>query len=176
MASVLPAGHPLLANPIPVSRTGYNEKDVIDPETRNIKLSGAVHYKITNNLEAQLMGYWATGNTVYTGNNRYVLKGIKIGQYKFELKHKDWFLRSYTTQEDAGEAYSATVTSQIFNEAWKPSFNPNNISGSWYPQYTQAFLTALQSGASMAEAHNTCPCICRYGSPCCGFAAIQTDI
>ena len=87
------------------------------------------------------MGYWATGNTVYTDDNRYALKGIKIGQYKLELKHKDWFFRTYTTQEDAGEAYSATVATQIFNESWKRSFDPSNITGSWYPQYTSAFVT-----------------------------------
>jgi hypothetical protein len=55
------------------------------------------------------MGYWATGNTVYTGNNRYALKGVKIRQYKLEFRGANWFVRS-TTQEDAGEAYSATVT------------------------------------------------------------------
>ena len=124
-----------------VSRTGYDERDVIDPETKNIKLSGALHYKINSNMEAQLMGYWGTGNTIYTGNNRYVLKDIKIGQYKLELKHKNWFLRGYTTQEDAGEAHSATVATQIVNETWKQSYNPSNIAGSWYPQYTGAFVT-----------------------------------
>ena len=75
------------------------------------------------------MGYWATGNTVYTDDNRYALKGIKIGQYKLELKHKNWFFRTYTTQEDAGEAYSATVATQYFNEAWKRSFSNE------YPEY-----------------------------------------
>ena len=73
------------------------------------------------------MGYWSTGNTVYTDDNRYALKGIKIGQYKLELKHKNWFFRTYTTQEDAGEAYSATVATQYFNEAWKPSASFNGI-------------------------------------------------
>ncbi len=152
-------------NPIRVSRTGYNEKDIVDPETKNIKLSGALHYKITNNLEAQIMGYWATGNTVYTGNNRYALKGIKIGQYKVELNNKNWVIRSYTTQEDAGEAYSATITSQFFNEAWKPSFDPNNINGSWYPQYTGAFIAALQNGASMADAHRAARAFADIGRP-----------
>jgi outer membrane receptor protein involved in Fe transport len=56
-----------------VSRTGYNEKDVIDPKTKNIKLSGALHYKFNGNIEAILAGHWAKGNTVYTGNNRYAL-------------------------------------------------------------------------------------------------------
>ncbi|HET6769858.1 MAG TPA: TonB-dependent receptor [Chitinophagaceae bacterium] len=129
-----------------VSRTGYNEIDVIDPKTKNIKFNGALHYKISDALEAILAGHWATGNTVYTGNNRYVLKDIKLGQYKVELKHKNWFLRGYTTQEDAGEAYTATVTSQYFNEAWNPS-------GFWYPEYVGAFVQAKGGGAPDLLAH-----------------------
>ena len=130
----LPPGTEQLIPDVNASRTGYQEKDVIDPETKNIKLSGAIHYRITDKIEAQLAGYWATGNSVYTDDNRYALKGIKIGQYKLELKHKNWFLRSYTTQEDAGEAYSATVATQYFNEGWKPSQQ-------WYPEYVGAYAT-----------------------------------
>ncbi len=149
-----------LSTPQNVSRTGYAEINTIDPKTKNLKLSGALHYKITDNIEAQLMGYYGTGNTVYTGNNRYVFKGIKMGQYKLELKHKLWFFRAYTTQENAGEAYSATVTSQYFNEAWKRSYDPANVNGSWYPQYFSAFATragqifqsVLMSGGTMAQA------------------------
>jgi outer membrane receptor protein involved in Fe transport len=140
-AGLIPVLSPFLTNPQNVSRTGYNERDIIDPETKNIKLSGALHYKLNNDLEAILMGYWGTGNTIYTGNNRYVLKDIKVGQYKMELKHKNWFVRGYTTQEDAGEAHTATVATQIFNESWKQSFNPSNVNGSWYPQYVGAFVT-----------------------------------
>ena len=54
-----------------------------------------------------------------------------------ELRNKNWFLRGYTTQEDAGDAYSATVTSQYFNEAWKPS-------GTWYQQYAQEYLVPVR--------------------------------
>jgi len=129
-----------------VSRTGYNEKDMIDPKTKNIKLSAAFHYRITDKVEAILMGYWATGNTVYTDDNRYALKGIKIGQYKLELKHKNWFFRTYTTQEDAGEAYSATVTARYLNEAWKASEQ-------WYPEYIGNFIGAKLLGAPDAQAH-----------------------
>ena len=141
-----------------VSRTGYHEKDIIDPQTKNIKVSGALHYKLTDKIEAQLMGYWATGNSVYTDDNRYALKGIKIGQYKFELKHKNWFFRTYTTQENAGEAYSATVATQYFNEAWKPSQR-------WYPEYIGAFLGALGQGASVAQSHNNARGYADIGRP-----------
>ncbi len=165
LAGSLPNNHPLMQNPILVSRTGYDEKDMIDPETKNIKLSGALHYRLTPRLEAILMGYWATGNTVYTGNNRYALKGINIGQYKLELRNPNWFIRSYTTQEDAGDAYSATVTAQYVNEAWKRSFNPANIPGSWYPQYTGAFMQALMGGVPMTQAHQVARAFADQGRP-----------
>ena len=161
-------GGPPFADPIPVSRTGYNEIDVIDPETKNIKLSGAVHYKLSDNLEAILAGHWATGNTVYTGNNRYALKDIKIGQYKLELRHKNWFLRGYTTQENAGEAYSATVTSQYFNEAWKSTFNPANPLGSWYIQYAAAYLQSLAAGLNDLQSHNMARAFADQGRPAVG--------
>ena len=164
LAAALPSGHPLIEH-IDISRTGYAEKDIIDPETKNVKLSGALHYKLTSNIEAQLMGYWSTGNTVYTDDNRYALKGIKIGQYKLEVKHKNWFLRSYTTQEDAGEAYSATVATQFLNEAWRRSFNPANINGSWYPQFTGAYLMARSAGADRMTALNMARAFADQGRP-----------
>jgi hypothetical protein len=48
---------------IPVSRTGYTENEVINPNTINFKLSGSLNYKLTNDIEAVVAGYWGTGNT-----------------------------------------------------------------------------------------------------------------
>lgn len=121
-----------------VSRTGYDEKDVVENNAVNVKLSGGLYYKITDNIEASLVGYWGTGNTVYTGSDRYALKNLKIGQYKLELKHKNWFIRGYTTQENAGDSYNATISARLFNEAWLPSGGPTG----WYSQYTQNFMLA----------------------------------
>lgn len=178
-----PVGHPLrdaflqlyssMQDPTPVSRTGYAEKDLIDPQTMNVKLSGALHYKLSKNIEAILMANWSTGNTVYTDDNRYSLKGIKIGQYKLELKHKDWFFRTYTTQEDAGEAYSATVATQIFNEAWKRSYDSTNPTGSWYPQYAGAYAQAKFGGASDIIAHNMARAFADQGRPEAGSAQFR---
>lgn len=154
-----------------VSRTGYDEKDMIDPNTKDIKLSGAFHYKFNQKLEAILMGYWATGNTVYTGNNRYALKDIKLGQYKFELRHPDWFLRSYTTQENAGQAYTATVTAQYLNEAWKPSADATSTTSflnSWYPQYAIAYLTAKGRNLSDDSANIIARSVADQGRPAAG--------
>ena len=173
IAPFLPQDDPLLKKPLFVSRTGYDEKNMIDPVTKNLKLSAALHYKINDRLEAQVMGYWANGNTVYTGSNRYALKDIRIAQYKFELKHRDWMVRAYTTQENAGQAYTATAAAQVLNELWKPSFDPNNISKSWYPQYSGAFLTALQGGADPSYAHNIARSFADQGRPLPGSQQFQ---
>jgi outer membrane receptor protein involved in Fe transport len=163
-----------MAVPFMVSRTGYQERDLIDPKTKNLKLNGALHYKISNKVEAILAGHWGKGNTVYTGNGRYGFKDIKVGQYKLELRHANWFLRGYTTQEDAGEAYSAGITAQLMNEGWKRSYNPANVSGSWYPQYTGAFITAKLQGASDAIAHAAARSFADQGRPLPGSTQYKT--
>ncbi|MEY2918560.1 MAG: hypothetical protein RIS73_2274, partial [Bacteroidota bacterium] len=53
----------LLATPQNVSRTGYTEKELINPNTVNFKLAGSLHYKLSTNTEAVLAAYWGTGNT-----------------------------------------------------------------------------------------------------------------
>jgi TonB dependent receptor/CarboxypepD_reg-like domain/TonB-dependent Receptor Plug Domain len=148
----------LTGSPINVSRTGYTEQQVTDPNTINFKLGGALHYKLTNSLEAIVSGFWGTGNTVYTGSDRYSLRDLKMGQYKVELNHKNWFVRGYTTQENAGQSYNTTITTRIFNEGWKPS-------PTWYTEYGQAYLNAKLSGTDDIAAHNLARSVADVGRP-----------
>ncbi len=130
---------PYFGAPLNVSRTGYKESDVLNPTTRSIKASGGLYYMVTPSTELSAIANIGWGNSIYTGSDRYSLKNLMIAQYKLEAKSKYWFLRAYTTQEDAGQSFNATVTMQLFNEAWKPSYNPSNPSASWYPQFAGAF-------------------------------------
>ena len=76
-------------------------------------MNGALHYKLTPATEASFSAYVGTGNTVYTGSDRYSLKDLVIAQYKLEVMNPKWFLRAYTTQENAGESFNATVTTRL---------------------------------------------------------------
>lgn len=144
--------------PINVSRTGYAERDLVDPNTVNFKLGGAFHYKITDDLEAIAMGYIGSGNSVYTGSDRYSFKNFIIGQYKLELKAKNWFVRGWATNEDAGESYNATVTTRLTNEKIKPSTT-------WYGEYGQVFLANKLSGMTDIDAHNGARAFADAGAP-----------
>jgi outer membrane receptor protein involved in Fe transport len=126
-----------------VSRTGYDESQLVDYNTVNLKLTGGLYYKITPGIEASLVSFWGTGTTVYTGSDRYSLRNLVMAQHKAEIKSKNWFVRAYTTQENAGDSYNATVVGRLINEAWKPSANfatPVTAAGSWYPQYIGNYL------------------------------------
>jgi outer membrane receptor protein involved in Fe transport len=149
------------------SRTGYAESDMVNPNTVNFKLSGSLHYKFNSRLEALLAGYFGTGSTVYTGSDRYALKDAKIGQYKLELRSKSWFIRGYTTQENAGEAYNATITARRLNEAWKSSTD-------WFPEYVAAYSQARLMGADDQTAHNAARAFADQGRPLPGTSAFKT--
>jgi len=157
----------LTGSPNLVSRTGYSEKEVTNPNTINFKLGGSLNYKITNSIDAVLSGNWGTGNTVYTGSERYSIIDFKLGQYKLELKHKDWMIRAYTTQENAGQTYNTTISTRLFNEAWKPS-------PQWYTEYGQAFLGGKLSGLSNMDAHNLARSQADVGRPVAGTARFQS--
>lgn len=149
---------------INVSRTGYTEKEVTNPNTVNFKLGGSLHYKVTPHTEAVFAAYWGTGNTVYTGSERYSLRDFKMGQYKLELNNRYWSFRAYTTQENAGESYNTTVATRLFNESWKPSA----VAGGWYQQYSLTYLGARLAGSTDADAHTLARSQTDIGRPVAG--------
>lgn len=129
-----------------VSRTGYEERYVVDYGAYDARFSAGLNYKITNDLEASFLGYYGQGTSVYTGADRYSLKNLKMGQYKLELKSKNWFLRAYTTQENSGDSYTATTAALFINRQWKSD-------ATWFAQYTGNYAGARLQGATNEQAH-----------------------
>ena len=145
-------------NGVNVSRTGYDERDIINPTTLNAKFTGGLFYKLNANTEASLQAYWGTGNSVYTGSDRYSLVNLVMGQYKAEIKSKNWLLRYYFTRENSGNAYNATITTRLFNEAWKPS-------QTWFLQYAASYAGTRSFGVSNIDAHNRARGFADQGRP-----------
>lgn len=100
-------------------RSGYWERDLVDYNTKSIKFGTSLHYKITDSLELQYGYSYGTGTTVFQGDNRYSLKDFVFQQHKVELKHNRFFVRAYTTMEDAGKSYDAVFTALLLQRAVK---------------------------------------------------------
>ena len=158
-----------------ISRTGYNEKDLVDYNTINAKINAGLHWKITDKIEASWNTYFGTGTTVYTGANRYSLRNFKIAQHKLEFKAKTWMLRGYTTQENAGDSYIGDAVGSFVNEAYSPSGTV------WLPTYitffsenrrlgggAQSDITIHNNARALADANRFLP-----GSPQFNAAAAK---
>jgi outer membrane receptor protein involved in Fe transport len=110
-------------------RTGYQEKDLVDYNTNNLKLNTTLSYRFKDSAQLDYSFNFSTGNTVYQGDNRYRLQGIRFWQNHFELKKKGkYFIRAYSTNEDAGETYDIVTTAFRLNEADKDE-------SEWYNRY-----------------------------------------
>ncbi len=92
-------------------RTGYNEEDIVNYDTRNLKLSAAMHFMLTPKVELIASSNLGNGTTVLQGDNRYSLNGILFLQNRLEVRQRGkFFFRAYSTNENAGDSYDAVFT------------------------------------------------------------------
>ncbi|MBI1305050.1 MAG: TonB-dependent receptor plug domain-containing protein [Bacteroidetes bacterium] len=110
-------------------RTGYREVDLVNYKTENLKFNTSLNYRFNDSLELIYAFNLGGGSTVYQGDNRYRLQDIWFWQQRLELRQKDkYFIRFYTTQEDAGNTYDIVSTAFRLNEISKSN-------GSWNTAY-----------------------------------------
>jgi outer membrane receptor protein involved in Fe transport len=126
---------PLGANgePVFISRTGYDEKDLMDYNTHFVKLDGALHYRITDKLEASYVYKYSIGTTVLQSANRYSLNDFTLTQQKIQLESPDFFFRAYTNGEGSGKTYDSRFLAINMNNVWKSNEQ-------WFTDYCTAYM------------------------------------
>ncbi|MEN3041347.1 MAG: TonB-dependent receptor [Bacteroidia bacterium] len=103
-----------------VSRTGYRDQDIVNPEVFFHKHLAQLNYAITDELEISWRSFLSNGTTVYQGTNRHVLRDVLLHQHKLELRSKRLLLRTYGSWENAGRAYDSRFTAIYLNQRVKP--------------------------------------------------------
>ncbi|PCH77319.1 MAG: hypothetical protein COB98_03755 [Flavobacteriaceae bacterium] len=152
--SGLPSGTLGSAN---VSRTGYNEVDIMDYKASSLKTSISLHYRpMADDLEISYVAKFGQGNAIYQGANRYSLDRFFMQQHKIEVSNDHFFVRAYVTDEDAGNSFDSRFAAINVNRSWKRDApNPDNpLEPSWFGDYAKAYLGAvLYQGATKDQAH-----------------------
>jgi outer membrane receptor protein involved in Fe transport len=124
-----------------VSRTGYNEIDMIDYNTESAKFDISLHYRpFANDVEVIFNSKTGFGNAIYQGANRYNLKNFLMQQHKLEIKGDRFFVRAYITDEDAGDSYDSRFTAINMQRDAKSDTN-------WFTDYFLAYTGTLRNPA-----------------------------
>ncbi|MBC8110210.1 MAG: carboxypeptidase-like regulatory domain-containing protein, partial [Verrucomicrobia bacterium] len=127
-----------------VSRTGYEERDLANYGVYSLKLNGAFHYKIRENLELIYQLSFSQGTANYTGSSRFALNDFKLIQNRIELRGNNFFIRTYSTAEQSNNSYNTRSLAQQINRTWVRDLNGNVVSpdkadATWFDRYTAAF-------------------------------------
>ena len=139
-----PGASGLIPNTV-VSRTGYKETDLHDNVAESAKVDIALHYKpFATDLEIIYNGKFGQGSTIYQGANRYAIKNFFMQQHKIEVRNDDFFVRAYTTDEDAGDSYDMRFAGINLNKA---------DASTWFGTYVGGYLQAVMGGAPSDVAH-----------------------
>ena len=122
--------------------TGYTESEILDNTTESLKLGGALHYRINDDVEALVQYNFGSGSTVYTANDRFVLDDFSIQTGKLELRGSNFFLRAYTTRENSGDSYAANTLASLINAQ------------TTIPAYLSGFAGARLLGLPIDQSHD----------------------
>ncbi|MEE9408846.1 MAG: TonB-dependent receptor [Polaribacter sp.] len=145
---IIPNGASALIPNESVSRTGYDERDLMTYEAKSVKFGGSLNYRPfgDDRLEVIWNSKFGVGNTIYQGTNRYNIKDFFMEQHKLEFRGKNFFVRGYMTNEDAGNSYDTRFAAININRAWKA----DNV---WFGQYVGAYLQGTLGGLNSDQAH-----------------------
>ena len=127
-----------------VTRTGYEEKDLMNYQVYSLKLNGALHYRISNNLEAIYQYNYGRGTASYTGSSRFDLNNFVLQTHRLELKGSNFFIRSYAVVENSHDSYNTRSLAQFINRDWVKDLSgnvvtPDKADEMWFTRYAAAF-------------------------------------
>ena len=149
---------------VTVGMNGYTEAQLYNGDATSTKYDMALHYKLSDSVEAIWVSKFGMGNSIYQGASRYILKNFLMQQHKFEIRGKNFFLRGYKTLEDSKDAYDAVATGLVINGSQAPT---------WFSTYAQTYLGAILQQTPVANAHAAARTAANAGLAQPGTAAFQ---
>lgn len=89
-----------------VARTGYWEKDLVDPKVDNLKLDLALHYRLNSNTLLSYSYRVGKMDGVFQRGNKVKLDNVVIQNHHLELKGINYNIKAYVIRERTGDSYN----------------------------------------------------------------------
>lgn len=116
-----------------IRRTGYWEKDLINPKVENLKADLALHYRVNEKAELSYAFRYGRMDGVFQRGNKIQLDGVTVMNHKVELRGPSYFARAYVSIENTGNSYNL-----------KPLADNLDLNNGTNDQWGARFKTSLQ--------------------------------
>ena len=89
-----------------VARTGYWEKDLVDPKVSNLKFDAALLYRLTPTTTLTYTYRYGKMDGVFQRGNKIKLHNVVVQNHQVELKGSNFTIKAYTSHENSGDSYN----------------------------------------------------------------------
>lgn len=116
-----------------VTRTGYQEIDLTADNGRifSNRVNVSAHYRLGEKVELSAAWFYGTGNFIRTAGFREYFPEYQRQQAKIELRGDEFFVRGYSTTQEAEVYNLGNLAVRILNQ-WKPM-------GTWATDFANAY-------------------------------------
>jgi iron complex outermembrane receptor protein len=128
-----------------VRRTGYWEKDLVQPDVENIKADVALHYRVSKNAELSYAYRFGEMDGIFQRGNKIQLNNVIVQNHRVELKGAEYFVRGYVSLENTGDSYNLKPLADNL----QLTHRSNNA---WRDVFKTALQTEINNGTELAEA------------------------
>lgn len=128
-----------------VRRTGYWEKDLVNPVVENIKADLGLYWRITPKAELSYTYRRGQMDGLFQRGNKIQLDGVVVQNHKLELRGTDYFVRGYVMLENTGDSYNLKPLTDNLDLT-------NKSNNAWRDAFKAKLQTEINAGTDLAEA------------------------
>ena len=130
-----------------VGRTGYWEKDLVNPIVDNLKIDAALHYRLSDHAELSYGYRVGKMDGVFQRGNKIQLDNVVVQNHKVELKGDDFLIRAYVSKENTGDSYNVKPTADNLDLA------SGGSASVWSKKYKDALNNYVATNGALTSAN-----------------------
>ncbi len=130
-----------------VARTGYYEKDLVDPSVKNLKFDASFHFRPTEHTEISYSYRIGDMDGTFQRGNKIRLQDVIVQNHSLEIKGKNFKILSYISLENTGKSYNVKPLADNLD------LYSGGSNTAWAAKYKTALVSQLNSGVDLATAN-----------------------
>lgn len=149
-----------------VRRTGYWEKDLINPIVSNTRFDGSLYYRFN---ETSLLSYtYRLGSMdgVFQRGNKIQLNDVLLQSHLLDFSGKNLSVKLYVNSENTGNSYNLKPLADNLDLTFRSN-------SSWKSLYQSSLQAAINGGVDWTSAHQQARRLADAGRPESGSAEFQ---